>query len=154
MRLRGCVLCQITRDVDNGSIRARPNGRAAKRNSAALSDIFNTIASTAPSPRRSENQAPAVCARTQDGRVIRLMAEDELAAAAAKFPTSADTWRCTVWLRSVCPSARRESSSSRPPAGLNQRPSASANRKRQELLDQGQRACSTLARGAARTVMQ
>ena len=77
--LRGCVLCQITREVENGSTRSKNDWKSCKEELGCPIDIFTIDKVDAATAEAIERQAPAVCARTTDGRVIRLMAEDELA---------------------------------------------------------------------------
>lgn len=86
VRLRGCVLCQITRDVDNGSTRTKPEWKNCKEEFGCAIDIFTIDRIDSAIAEAIENQAPAVCARTQNGRVIRLMAEDELARCRGSVP--------------------------------------------------------------------
>lgn len=86
VRLRGCVLCQITRDLDNGSTRAKPEWKSCKEEFGCPIDVVTLDRIDAAIAEAIENQAPAVCAKTQDGRVIRLMAEDELARCRGSVP--------------------------------------------------------------------
>lgn len=84
--LRGCVLCQITRDLDNGSTRIKPEWKSCKEEFGCPIDIYTFDRIDFVIAEAIENQAPAVCAKMQNGRIIRLMAEDELARCRGSVP--------------------------------------------------------------------
>ncbi|MEZ4382151.1 MAG: hypothetical protein R3A79_12445 [Nannocystaceae bacterium] len=60
--LKGCVLCQITRDLDRGSTRNKPEWRACKAEIGAPIEIF-TVDRAAPRVLAAiDDDAPAVLA--------------------------------------------------------------------------------------------
>lgn len=84
--LRGCVLCQITRDVAGGSTRSKSEWKSCKAELGCVIDVLTVDKIDSATAQAIENSAPAVCAETASGKVLRLMAEEELARCRGSVP--------------------------------------------------------------------
>ena len=77
--LKGCVLCQITRDLDNGSTRNKSEWKACKAEIGAPIEIFTVDRAEPRVLALIDNEAPAVCAEVAGGALHLLMDRATLA---------------------------------------------------------------------------
>jgi hypothetical protein len=76
--LKGCALCRITRDLDNNSTRSKAEWKSCKAQLGVPIDVI-TIDKISPAIAQAiENRAPAVCAATEDGKIILLLDQESL----------------------------------------------------------------------------
>jgi len=76
--LKGCVLCQITRDLDHDSVRTKPEWRSCKEELGTPVEVV-TIDRVPPEIVQLIGQPPSVCAVLPDGSVVPLLDEAALA---------------------------------------------------------------------------
>lgn len=79
--LKGCVLCQITRDLDNESTKSKTDWRACKAELGVQIAVYTLDRADAQVLEAIDRQAPAVCAFA-DGEYHLLL--DEVALARCK----------------------------------------------------------------------
>jgi len=65
--LKGCVLCQITRDLANGSTRNKPEWKSCKGELGVTIDVVTLDRADASLLERIARDPPAVFARTTEG---------------------------------------------------------------------------------------
>jgi hypothetical protein len=71
--LKGCVLCQITRDVAAGSIRTKPEWRSCRDELGVRIDVQTVDVIDEDTLRAINSAPPAVCAVMPDGGIHLLL---------------------------------------------------------------------------------
>ena len=77
--LKGCALCQITRQVDAGSTRNKPEWKSCKAELGVPVEVFALDQASAALLDVIDHRAPAVCALADDGEVLLLLDQEALA---------------------------------------------------------------------------
>ena len=79
LRLKGCVLCQITRDVDNDSTRSKDEWRECRSELGVPVQVYTEDTASPELREASGGRPPAVCGVTTGGETVLLMDEAALA---------------------------------------------------------------------------
>ena len=77
--LKGCVLCQITRDVANGRTQTKPEWKTCRAEIGVRIDVVTADVAEAAVLEAIGHEPPAVCAETNDGRFVELLGASALA---------------------------------------------------------------------------
>lgn len=79
LKLKGCALCAITRQLDAGSTRNKPEWKECKAEIGVPVEVVTVDRADSATLAALEHHAPGVCAEVEDGQVLRLFDEEMLA---------------------------------------------------------------------------
>lgn len=86
VKLKGCALCAITRDLENDSTRSKPEWKSCQAEIGVPVEVVTVDRANALTLEALEHRAPGVCAETEDGDVVRLLDKESLARCRGSVP--------------------------------------------------------------------
>jgi hypothetical protein len=78
VKLKGCALCAITRDLEHGSARNKPEWKCCKAEIGVPVEVVTVDRADALTLVALEHRAPGVCAEADDGEVVRVLDDESL----------------------------------------------------------------------------